>query len=187
MWPVFLQRMVYSYQEKQEKIRKARAGIGGLLGTDHVVEVGCGFGANSSYCKGPYLGTDIRPDAIREAKRYHPDKHFLCCDVQKHTRLYSACHTVLFSAVLHELPDYKDMINSVMQDHISRILICDYDPELGGWLKIWMDIFEPHSKNWWGCKPAQLFPETGWTVTSGQITPSFLYWDAKRISAGLKP
>lgn len=180
MLPMFLRRKLYDLQEKRRIVCEARSRIGKLVGNDPVIEIGCGFGPNAKYCKGPYLGIDISPDAIREAKRRYPIKDFLCGDVETIKSHLSGYSIVLFSAVLHEISDYEGTLSIVAGAGFNRILICDYDPELHGWLRIWMNIFEPHAKRWWGCQPDMLLPESEWSVQKGQITNSLLWWEFTR-------
>ena len=61
MLPLLLQRRLHDLQEKLKRIRAARVKIGELIGNDRVIEIGCGFGLNSDYCKGPYLGIRYKP------------------------------------------------------------------------------------------------------------------------------
>lgn len=180
MLPLFLQRMLNDCQEKQKRIREARTKIGELCGNGRVIEIGCGFGANSEYCMGPYLGIDMEPVVIQGAKKRHPSKEFLCKDVHDAMHLFSDYDTALFCAVLHEIPDYRGILNNVRQSGIPRVLICDYDPELKGWLRLWMNVFESDAKGWWGNKPEQLLPEAEWSLRSGQITRSILWWEFDR-------
>jgi hypothetical protein len=180
MLPLFLSRSIHSIQEKRRIVRTARAKIGELIGDAPVIEIGCGFGPNSDHCKGPYLGIDIRADAIREAKRRHPTKDFLCGDVMTVKDMASRYSTALFCAVMHEIPDHADALNTLIGTGIHRILVCDYDPELRGWLRLWMNLFEPEARKWWGCQPTDLLPDTEWSLQSGQITRSLLWWEFRR-------
>jgi hypothetical protein len=178
--PVLLRRRIHDLQEKRRIVREARTKIGELIGNDPVIEIGCGFGPNSDYCKGAYLGIDISHDAVREAKRRHPTKDFLCGDITTAKDVVSGYNTVLFCAVLHEMSDYEGAMSAFIHASIHRILVCDYDPELGGWLRLWMNLFEPDARRWWGCQPSLLLPESEWSLRSGQITRSLLWWEFRR-------
>ena len=180
MAPLFLKKLFYTYQEKQGHVQKARAKIADLVGADDVLEIGCGFGANSEYCQGSYLGVDIRADVIREARKNHPAKKFMYRDHQEIANLPVKNKTLLFCAVLHEIPDYCSIIQQFILNQTSRIFICDFNPALRGWLKLWMDVFEPDAKNWWNNGPLSCFQETDWTITSGEISKSLFYWDAQK-------
>lgn len=177
MLPLWLRRRIHDLQEKRAIVRRARSRIGELIGDDRVIEIGCGFGPNAAACRGNYLGIDMNPEAVREAQRRYPAKKFLCGDVTSITSAASGYDTVLFCAVLHEIPDPKSALETVIHAGIRRILICDYDPELRGWLRLWMNIFEPDARNWWGCRPELLVPEPAWSVRKGHLTRALLWWD----------
>jgi trans-aconitate methyltransferase len=81
MFPKPLSWLIHGLQEKRRLVRQARKKIGNLLGIAPVVEIGCGFGPNSRYCRGSYIGVDINPGAIPEAKRLYPSVDFRCGDV----------------------------------------------------------------------------------------------------------
>lgn len=88
--------------------------------------------------------------------------------------------TALFCAVLHEMPDHAGALKAVQRAGIRRIILCDYDPDLGGWLRLWINLFEPDARRWWGCDPGALLPESDWCLRRGQITPSLLSWTFER-------
>ncbi len=177
---MFLRRWIHDLNEKRRIVCDARFKISALIGSDSVIEIGCGFGPNTNYIQGAYLGIDSNPDAIQEAKRRYPTKDFLCKDVMAVKEEASGYNTALFCAVLHEIPDYKGALNAVIRAGVRRILICDYDPELGGWLRFWMDRFEPEAKRWWGCQPDLFLPESEWSLRMGQITRSLLWWEFRK-------
>jgi SAM-dependent methyltransferase len=180
MLPLWLRRKIHDSQEGRGIIRAARARIGELIGNDRVIEIGCGFGPNADYCKGAYLGIDISPDAIREAQRRHPARAFICGGVDTVTDKASGYDVVLLCAVLHEIPDYVGALNAVAESGIRRIVICDYDPELRGWLRLWMGVFEPAARRWWGCRPSLLLPGPEWSIRNGSITRSLPWWEFRR-------
>ena len=180
MLPMSLRRRIHDLNEKRRVVREARSRIFELVGDGPVVEIGCGFGANSEYCEGSYIGIDVDPDAIREAKRRHPTKHFVCGDMTAGKEMASRDSTVLFCAVLHEMPDPAAVLNTCDSASIQRIVVCDYDPELRGWLRLWMDLFEPDAKEWWDIQPRSLLPESEWSLRSGRISRSVLWWEFKR-------
>jgi hypothetical protein len=176
----FLKRTYFAFQEKRGIVRRARSRIGELLGSDKVVEIGCGFGANSTYCKGDYLGIDANPAAVEEAKMLFPDKKFISGDVSSQLHEIEKYDTLLFCAVLHEIYDRITVLNILKNADLDRIFICDYSPQLGGWLRGWLDVFEPEIRSWWNCSPTDFFPDKDWTSESGQISKSLLYWDFRR-------
>jgi SAM-dependent methyltransferase len=180
MLPMFLQRWLHDSQERRTLVREARARIGVLVGDAPVVEVGCGFGPNAAYCKGPYLGVDISDRAVQEAKRRHPAKAFLCGDVTTARAVAPLHATVLLCAVMHEIPDYADALRTVVRPDTRRVVICDYDPALRGWLRLWMSVFEPKAGKWWGCRPRLLLPDSEWSVRSGHVTRALLWWAFER-------
>jgi len=180
MLPMFLRRCVHDVQEKRRIVREARSGIAELVGDVSVIEIGCGFGPNSGYCKGPYLGIDVDPDGIREAKRRHPAKDFLCGDITAVQGMAPRYSTVLFCAVLHEMPDYDAALKTCWNAGFHRIVVCDYDPALRGWLRLWMDLFEPAARRWWNLQPRLLLPESEWSLRTGQISCSVLCWEFTR-------
>lgn len=49
--------------------------------TDKVLDAGCGYGRNRHMVKGFYIGVDISPDLIKEAKLLHPRDTFLVADL----------------------------------------------------------------------------------------------------------
>jgi len=75
------------------------------------------------------------------------------------------------------MQDYKDVLRRFAYACIRRILVCDYDPELGGWLRLWMNLFEPDTKRWWGCQPSLMLAESEWSVRTGHITRALLWWE----------
>lgn len=180
MLPMLLRRRIHGLQEKRRIVREARSRIGELVGDVPVIEIGCGFGPNSWYCTGPYLGIDIDRDAVREAKRRHPTKDFLYGDITAVNDLASRYNTLLFCAVLHEIRDYAAVLGICSNADIHRIVVCDYDPTLRGWLRLWMDLFEPDAGRWWDLQPRSLLPESEWSLRSGQITRSLLWWEFER-------
>jgi hypothetical protein len=95
----------------------------------------------------------------------------------------SGFKAVLFCAVLHEMSDYRGALDSVNQTDIDHILICDYDPNLQGWLRVWMDFFESEARKWWGCKPELFLPGSTWHFQGGRISRSLLFWQFKRRPA----
>jgi SAM-dependent methyltransferase len=173
-------KLIHQLQEKRKIVREARSTIGELIGIDRVIEIGCGYGANAAHSKGKYLGVDINRAAIREANETHKFNEFLCGDVNAITDRMKNYDTVLFSAVLHEMPDRIDVVKIVMEAGINRVFICDFDPELHGFLKLWLNTFEPVAKTWWHCDPSQMFSDRDWTVQKGRLTRSLLWWDARR-------
>ena len=181
MLPMFLRRRIHDLQEKRRIVREARSRICELVGDVPVVEIGCGFGANSRYCKGSYIGIDVDSDAIREAKRRYPTKNFLCGDIRAGKDMASRYSTVLFCAVLHEMPDHAAVLKTCGSAGIQRIVVCDYDPELRGWLRLWMDLFEPDARKWWDIQPRSLLTESEWSLRSGRISGALLWWEFRRI------
>jgi hypothetical protein len=187
MLPMFIRRMIHDLQERRRIVREARTRIGELVGNDPVIEIGCGFGPNSDFCGGAYLGIDVSHDAVREAKRRHPTKHFLCGDIMTAVDEAAGYNTVLLCAVLHEMADFADVLGEFTHTGIHRILVCDYDPELSGWLRLWMNLFEPDARRWWGCDPGLLLPQSEWSFRSGQITHSLLWWEFTRKNRPANP
>ena len=88
--------------------------------------------------------------------------------------------TFLFCAVLHEMPDHAAVLKTCGSAGIQRIVVCDYDPELRGWLRVWMDLFEPDAR-WWDLQPRSLLPESEWSLQSGRISRALLWWEFRRI------
>ena len=177
MLPMFLRRRIHDLQERRRIVRVARTRIAELVGDVPVIEIGCGFGPNSKYSRGPYLGIDIDRDAVREAKRRHPTKDFLHGDMAAVTDAASRYNTLLFCAVLHEMRDPASVLSTCGRAGIHRIIVCDYDPTLRGWLRLWMDLFEPDARQWWDSQPRSLLPESEWSLRSGRITRSLLWWE----------
>lgn len=180
MLPMVLQRWIHDSQERRTLVRQARARIGTLVGAAPVVEVGCGFGPNAAHCKGPYVGVDISNRAVHEAKRRHPAKTFLCGDATTAREVAPPNATVLFCAVMHEIPDHADALKAVVRTDTRRVVICDYDPALRGWLRLWMSVFEPQAGKWWGCRPDLLLPDSEWSVRTGHVTRAILWWVFER-------
>lgn len=178
--PLVLRRWIHDLQEKRRIVREARSSIAALVGDVPVIEVGCGFGPNAKYCKGPYLGIDIDQDAIREARRRYPTRDFLCGDITTVKDVARNYHTVLFCAVLHEMPDYAAVLETCWNAGISRIIVCDYDPALRGWLRLWMDLFEPDIRRWWGLQPRLLLPESEWSLSTERVSRSLLSWEFRK-------
>ncbi len=180
MSSMFMRRLFHDFQERRRIVRKARTRVADLIGDESVVEIGCGFGPNSEYCKGAYLGVDISLDAIREAEKRYPTKDFLHGDVATAKDAATGRNTVLFCVALHEMSNYADVLNAFTETGIHRIIVCDYDPELRGWLRFGMNLLEPDAAKWWDSKPSQFLPESEWSLQSGQITRSLLWWEFTR-------
>ena len=180
MASITLRQLFSDHQEKKKRVIEARTKIAELVGETDVIEIGCGFGQNAEYIRGNYPGIDIDHGAIRIAAQRHPEKIFLCAEIESIANLFPKYQTVLFSAVLHEVSQFPLLLNTVMNAGIPRIFICDYDPELKGWLKIWMNIFEKDAKNWWQSKPATYFLDSEWSVQKGNITKALVWWDFRK-------
>ncbi len=177
---MFLRRKFHDWQSGRSRVREARTRIAELVGSQGVLEIGCGFGPNADYCLGPYVGIDIDPEAIQEAQRRHPTKRFLCARFDSHIKELKGLETILLCAVLHEMPDRNDVLHRLMKSEIRRIVICDYNPNLRGWLRWWMAVLEPEAKHWWHCDPVAVFPASEWSIEGGQLTPSLLWWIIQR-------
>ncbi|MBN2054206.1 hypothetical protein JW905_04750 [bacterium] len=94
--------------------------------------------------------------------------------------IHTGYETMLFCAVLHELPDYRGALDLAGGAGVRRIIVCDYDPELNGWLRVWMNNFEPDAVGWWGCQLRLLLPESQWSLRRGRITRSLVWWEFSR-------
>ena len=179
MLPCSVRAAASSFRERSVKVREARQGIARALGDDPVVEIGCGFGANARYCRGPYLGLDVDEAALRVARKRHPGRDFLHESVGDGPLESIPPWTVLLCAVLHEIQDREHMLTVLSERGHRRILVCDFDPDLGGWLRLWMRVFEPGAATYWGNDPVASLRRSGWIVSESRLTPALMIWDAR--------
>lgn len=177
--PCLVRAAVSAFRERSARVREARKTIAVALGDDPVMEIGCGFGANAGYCRGPYLGLDVDEAALRVAKKRHPRRDFRRGGFERLPRDLSPTMTVLLCAVLHEIRDRERALTVLLERGHRRIFVCDFDPELSGWLRLWMRVFEPDASSYWRKDPVACLREKGWTVKESRLTPALRVWDAR--------
>ncbi len=122
--------------ERGPRIRALRRQVADLVGDDAVLEVGCGRGRNADACAEGYLGIDIDAEAIADAERCHPLRRFRVWDVVAQGPLPGEFDTLLLCLTVHEVDRPARLFEEVLGMPRRRVLVVDYDPALGGWLRL---------------------------------------------------
>jgi SAM-dependent methyltransferase len=122
--------------ERGKRMRALRLQVAELVGEDVVLEVGCGRGRNAAACADGYLGIDVDAEAIADAQRDVPHRRFLVWDLVAQGPVPGEFDTLLLSMTVHELGVAERVLEEVLSVPRRRVLVVDYDPALGGWLRL---------------------------------------------------
>ena len=175
--------------ERLPKVRALRRQVAELVGTDSVVEVGCGIGNNAFYCRGVYMGVDPDEKKIALARSYYPGKQFFTGRLHEVDFSVAQYDAVLMVLALHELPERERIVREVMESGCRRMLVFDYNPSMGRWGRWRLKLIEPPEvESYWTFDLAGLAKQAGWRVRSGSINKLFSWWEClPPVSADLKP
>jgi len=88
-----------------------------------VLDVGCGPGTNAAhFSQTEYVGVDINPDYIADARRRHPGLRFVVADVTTSPELGARFDCVLVNSFLHHVNDHD--ARSIL-DHLAPLVTGD--------------------------------------------------------------
>lgn len=101
--------------QHEAKLRAFAELCSAFPGADSVLDVGCGYGALLDYWSpsGQYLGVDVVREFVEEARARHPDRRFLCADIQAE-RIPTA-DWVLLTGVLSSVPHPEDLATQAIR------------------------------------------------------------------------
>jgi len=113
-----------------------------LVGDDRVLEVGSGYGDNAPSCAAGYLGIDTELPSVEIARRAHPQREFMAWNLRTQGPVPGEFDAVLFCLAVHELTDRDAVLDVAIDQARRRVIVADYDPGLGGWLRIREGLLE---------------------------------------------
>jgi len=143
--PTRYRLLLHRRHERSPAVRQIRRVVADRLGHEvDVLEIGCGYGENGAQCLGDYVGVDIDPEAVAVARRQTPGRRFFTWDVVRDGDVPGApFHTVLLCMTVHELGARREAVLARSAEMASeRLLIVDYDPGLGGLLRLYESALE---------------------------------------------
>jgi len=125
--------------DEQQRYRFEQVLRGIALEGKSVLDIGCGFGDLLSYCLKAeckpknYIGWDINPDLIAEAKKQHPSSTFTVLNLAEQTKAYPVADVGVMLGVLNfnfkDNYDNKNFTKMMIEKaflSVSESLIVDF-------------------------------------------------------------
>jgi SAM-dependent methyltransferase len=102
------------HQKKLTAFARLLQAIDGVEGLS-VLEIGCGYGALLDvFSPGPYyLGLDLVPEFVIEARKRYPDRNFQVGDILE--SVYASFDLCILAGVLSSVPDPTPMLERALQ------------------------------------------------------------------------
>lgn len=187
--PIWARLLAARLFERDAGVRRVRAHLAARVGDSSVVEAGCGFGFNAARCPGDYVGLDPDPGVIHVARREQPEKTFLVADPADPEVEPQPRHTALLCLVLHELEQRRPLLQAMTARARERVLVYDYDPQMGMLSQLNLKLWEPASFASWLSYDlaAEMAPLGFRLVHTDAPAPTFRCWEFVRGATAARP
>ena len=178
-FPTSLRLLADRAFESGPRTRALRRRVAEMVEDSAVLEVGCGFGANQPLCGPGYVGIDVDPAAVSEARRRVPGGTFLTWDLADRGPPAGRFDAALLCLTVHEASRPDRLLEEALNPAWPRLLILDFDPNLRGWLLLRESLLErgklgPYRR----LKLVDLCQRAGWRLRdTGPVGGLFRWWD----------